>query len=205
MTFPQYPQRMSPAQQYEPAPTPPSNGVGIASLILGIISFLIAFIPFVGIAGIITGLLAVIFGIVALVKGQIKALAIVGTVLGAVSLAIAIGVTYLTYLGISMVGNAISSASADMSKPHEVRYVVTAQTKAKVTYSSGTGTSNDEVTGTWEKNAEFTRYQSFSISVRDSQPTETGKVTCEIFVDGQSVSKNSGLGSIQCSGSVPGR
>lgn len=73
--------------------TPPTNGLAVAALVLGIVGFLLMPIPlFVGwILGGVPDILAVIFGIVGIVKAGERrntglALAIVGLCLGSVSL-----------------------------------------------------------------------------------------------------------------------
>lgn len=64
--------------------------MGIASLILGILSFLISFTFFVDL-GLILGILAVVLGIIAIVKKVNKGMAIAGVILGGLALMITFG------------------------------------------------------------------------------------------------------------------
>lgn len=61
------------------------KGLAISALVVGIVAFVIAWIPVLGIAGIIAGAVAVVLGIIAAVKKQPKGYAITGIVLGALA------------------------------------------------------------------------------------------------------------------------
>ena len=73
---------------------PPSNGLAIGALVLGIGSLLFAFIPFVGFASVPFAIGAVVLGVIGLGKsreiGQGKGLAIGGLVTGALALAVSV-------------------------------------------------------------------------------------------------------------------
>ena len=67
-----------------------NTGLGIASLVLGIIAFITCFIPYVNVISYLLGLLAIIFAIVTFVNKQAKkVLAIIGIVLAILSIIIA--------------------------------------------------------------------------------------------------------------------
>ncbi|MET9290553.1 DUF4190 domain-containing protein [Streptomyces sp. NPDC003077] len=91
----QQPYYPPPPQMGMPAPQAARNGLGIAALILGIIGAVFGLIPlFFWLAGIL-GLLALIFGLVGMgraKRGQAtnKGVAITGTILGAISLILAV-------------------------------------------------------------------------------------------------------------------
>lgn len=68
--------------QQVPPKKPVGNGLGIASLVLGIISLVF----FCTCANIITGILAIIFGIIQLVKGGNKGMPIAGIATSAISI-----------------------------------------------------------------------------------------------------------------------
>ena len=66
--------------------------MGIAALVLGIISMIIGFIPFCGMIAFVPAIIGVILGIVDIVKksksGEKKAISIVGLVLSAVAIVV---------------------------------------------------------------------------------------------------------------------
>jgi hypothetical protein len=68
-----------------PAPT---NGMAIASLVLGIVSVLIVWIPVVGILGTVMALIGLVLGILSLRRLEGRGLAIGGIVCAGVSLVI---------------------------------------------------------------------------------------------------------------------
>lgn len=63
---------------------PPSNGMGTAAMVLGIVSIILAFIPLIGFIAWITSPLALIFGLIGLTKAP-RGGAIAGVVLGGVA------------------------------------------------------------------------------------------------------------------------
>lgn len=72
---------------------PPSNGIGTAAGVLGIVGAVLMFIPIIDYLAIILGVLAVIFGAVGINRskrlgGAGKGMAITGLVLGLISIAI---------------------------------------------------------------------------------------------------------------------
>src|SRR4051794_30405507 len=105
--------QMPPVQPGYQGPMPGANkpsGMAVASLVLGIVSFLFCWIPWIGFISWITAILAVIFGIVA--RGKVRkgeggggGMAMAGMVLGIVYLSIAIIGVILLILGFSMFGN----------------------------------------------------------------------------------------------------
>ena len=64
--------------------------MGIASLVLGIISIILAFVPFIWILAIVTSIVGLVLGIVSLVKKVNKGQSIAGIVLCAITLILAI-------------------------------------------------------------------------------------------------------------------
>jgi hypothetical protein len=114
----------SPAQPYAPTyagqagPFPggprPSSGLAVAALVVGIISLVLAWIPVVNLVSILGGIAALILGIVALRKANRgvaggKGMAVAGTVLGGVSLVLAIVVN--VFFGVA-IDEAINSAES---------------------------------------------------------------------------------------------
>ena len=62
-----------------------SKGMAVAALVLGIVSVIFCWIPFLNIIAWITAILGVVFGIIGMVKKQ-GAMAIVGLILSAVAI-----------------------------------------------------------------------------------------------------------------------
>lgn len=78
-----------------PAPASPRNGLGLAALIVGIVSLLVALIPVVGILGGLGGVVAVVLGVIALVRvrrgvATNRGASITGVVLGGLAVLAAI-------------------------------------------------------------------------------------------------------------------
>ena len=100
------------------------QGLGIAALILGIISFVVAFIPCVGIFAIITAGIAIILGILGISQASRansphKGLSIGGLVVGIIALMVAI-IQIVVIVGISEnaggIGNKIEDIIGDIEK-----------------------------------------------------------------------------------------
>ena len=80
------------------------SGLGIAALVVGIISLIFAFIPVINFISYVLGLLALIFGIISAAKNASKGQAIAGIILGSLSLLIAYFMTIL-FVSILHIGN----------------------------------------------------------------------------------------------------
>lgn len=85
-------------QGYQQGYGQPRNGLGIAALVVGIISLLVAWIPFIGLAGALGGIIAIILGVMGL--GRVRrgeatnrGMNIAGIVLGAIALILGIVTT----------------------------------------------------------------------------------------------------------------
>jgi hypothetical protein len=111
------PTAASPAGSPDPASVPGSRrgkGLAIAALVLGVVAFLGAFIPFVDYVVVVPALVAIVLGIIALVRRSAgRALAWTGLVLGVVGLVLSIvlAVVY-TNAFISAVDESSTSAPA---------------------------------------------------------------------------------------------
>ncbi|AJT41395.1 hypothetical protein [Psychromicrobium lacuslunae] len=197
-----------PQQPYQLQPMPQqsqSNGFGIAALVVGIVALVISFIPFLGWGAFVLGPIAIILGILGVVlkKGSKKGTSITGIILGAIAVVIAIIVAAITALAITGISNAINSASAEISQKSEgtseVEYIVTTKGgSATVSYGSSGGTSQKTVTSDWKETAKLTGFDVATLSVI-GDVTATGQtVSCEIKIDGKSVSKQSGNTSVSC-------
>ncbi|WP_382304240.1 DUF4190 domain-containing protein [Herbiconiux sp. UC225_62] len=99
------------------APTSGGNGLGIASIIVGGVAFIGAFIPFLNYAVWFVALVGLVLGIIALVrKGRSKGLAIGGTILSGVALILSIVLAVVYTFGfIGAVNEAIDEGLATIT------------------------------------------------------------------------------------------
>ena len=106
MTYEPYPVQPDPygSVGYPPQPPAPQQqrGFGIASMVVGIISLLLAFIPFIGFVSFLLGLVAIGLGIFAVVKWRGRGQGIAGIITGAVSLIVALVVTLIASAFVSI-------------------------------------------------------------------------------------------------------
>jgi hypothetical protein len=193
----QTPQQNPPYGQYPDqggygyqAPVQEKKGLAISALVLGIVALVLGVIPGIGFLSFILGPLAIIFGIIALIKKQKKGMSITGIVLGALGVIAAIVITAIIA---TIFGNAVGE--------HTVQYRVTSEGPATVQYFDGTTVGQEEIPGDWETEIDFTGLPFGQISVMG----DSGTVTCEIIMDGQSVASNSGTGQVDCISGEPGQ
>lgn len=200
----QYPS--APAPQYypgTPAPQKPSNGLGVAALVLGIVAILFSFIPIINFVAYIAGILAVIFGIIALVKKAPKGMPVTGLILGIVAIALASIINAITAAAVVSVSNsvdqAIASESAKADADHKIEYLVTVNDgEASINYGKSGSSSTVKSKKDWSKEATMKGNESASLSVTGDFTTEGQKLTCEIKLDGKSVDKQEGTSSVSC-------
>lgn len=106
MTYEPYPVQPDPYASGSYPPPPPAQqgkGFGIASMIVGIVAVLLAFIPIIGLVSFVLGLVAIGLGIFAVIKRRGKGQGIAGIITGAVSILVAIVVTIIASAFISIV------------------------------------------------------------------------------------------------------
>ncbi|NKX50687.1 hypothetical protein HER39_08925 [Arthrobacter deserti] len=164
-------------------PPRPKSGLALTALALGIAAVVFAMIPVVGVLSLIIGLLALVFGIVALVQRQKKSLAVAGMVLGVLGVLIAGAVTaFLAFFVARTVGD------------HTVRYRVTTDQPATVTYFNGRETVDRQVEGSWEDEFSYNGLPIGAVTV----DVPGGRATCEVILDGQPISSNEGNGRVEC-------
>lgn len=89
---------------------PQSNGLAVASLVLGILSILFAWIPIIGLIAWILAPLGLVFGLVALGKPVGKGMAIAGSICSGVGLLICL--LWVIGLGMAASSSAIISDTA---------------------------------------------------------------------------------------------
>jgi hypothetical protein len=197
-TVPQ-PQPQS-STEYAPVPPKRGNGWGVTALVLGVIAVVLSFIPVVNIAGIVLGALAAVFGIIGLVlKGRSKGTSIAGLILGVVAIVIASIVLAITAATVSAVDDAVKKVDEDSKAEHTIEYIVTVdQGTASVTYGATDGSSNEDIEGTWTKKQTVAGWDATSVMVTGDFETQGQKLTCEIKVDGETVTEQSGTSSVNC-------
>ena len=81
---------------------PPSNGIGTAAGVLGIIAIILSFVPYIDFAGVLLGILAIIFGAVGMGRakrmgGHGRGMAVTGLVLGIISVALFVILLVVVY------------------------------------------------------------------------------------------------------------
>jgi hypothetical protein len=85
---------MTDADPYAGGPTPaaqPTNGMAVASLVLGVLSILFVWIPFVGLISWVLAPIGLVLGLVALGKPSGRGLAIAGAICSGIGLLGCIG------------------------------------------------------------------------------------------------------------------
>ncbi|MCZ2403658.1 hypothetical protein IV498_10800 [Paenarthrobacter sp. Z7-10] len=144
------------------------------------------------------GPVAIILAVIGLTrKFAKKGTSVAGLVLGAIAIIVAIIVT-------AIVAAAVTSIDKSVNAEHKIDYVVTTTGPAHVSYWTGGGTSTEDVKADWKKTVTAKGFDISSLTVTGDY-SKASKVSCEILVDGKSVSKNSGSGTAAnalCSGST---
>jgi len=96
-----------PVSMSNPAPTPitktvqPTNGIAVAAMVVGIISLILVWVPFVGFVG---GIAAIVLGIIALKKTIGKGMSIAGIVTGAISILCSLVIAFMFLAGLAILG-----------------------------------------------------------------------------------------------------
>ncbi len=169
--------------------TRPSNGLGTAGFVVGLIGLVLSFIPLIGVVAWPLVILGTIFSAIGVAKAGSgratnKGLAIAGLVVSLVGLVICI-------LQAAVWGKAINDVNEEAQREAVIVYEVTGDApSADVTYSTfGDSMTTDQETVTtlpWRKEVTATGL------VKDGQlivmaGQEGGSVTCTITVDGEEV------------------
>ena len=91
--------------------------MGVAALVLGIISIIIGFIPFCGAIALLPAIVGLVLGIIDTVKkskkGEPKGMSIAGLVLSAVAIAIIIFWVFVISVGIGMTASTINEMDSN--------------------------------------------------------------------------------------------
>lgn len=186
------------------APQPPrkSAALAIVALVLGALAFVFSFIPVINVMAFVLALVALACALISLVrKLGGKAMAIIGLLLAVISFIIALVINVVVVAAIGSAANeaskSIASYSAQASAPHTIQYKVTTSGAATVHYWTPGGTSQTDVTAPWSQDVTSTGFTSAFVSVTASDyQDKSATVSCEVIIDGKSVAKNTGSGSL---------
>ena len=196
-----YPHTPAPA----PAPVQPSNGLGTAGFVVGLIGLLFSFLPVIGVIAWPLVILGVIFSAVGISRANKgaatnKGLAIAGLTVSIIGLVICI-------LWAAAFGNAANEVREEANRPATIVYDVTGDaTNVTITYTTFgdnlASSSEPAATLPWTKQIEVTGLVKGGSLTVTTGP-DGGTVKCTVTIDGKQVSTNSstGAGAIAtCSG-----
>ncbi|MDN5668461.1 MAG: hypothetical protein L0G87_08710 [Renibacterium salmoninarum] len=153
----------------------PGSGLAITALVLGVVALLLAALPFVSLIALLLGTAAVVLGIVALVRRT--------------------------------AGQAVSNSDRRMAeetwvniapKRYAIRIVVASDIPVTVRYQAGEGAQSAEADGAWYQDFPDSVLALASVNVIPQDFSVVGSFSCEIFVDGVSVAKESGSNFVSC-------
>ncbi|NCT91027.1 DUF4190 domain-containing protein [Cellulomonas sp. APG4] len=102
----------------QPAPSK-TNGLGIAALIVGILSLLICYIPFVGFVSVLGGIIAVVLGILGMRKakdGQTggRGMSLAGLITGAIALLVAVVINVFVIIGLNSLDSSLDDSLQEL-------------------------------------------------------------------------------------------
>lgn len=184
-----YPQQGFPQHGFPlGAPGPRGNGVGVAALVIGIVAVVVALIPLLGMVAFGLGPIAVILGVIGIfLKNRKTGMAITGLILGVIATVVAVLVT-------SVVAASVQAVDDSLNAEHQVKYVVTTNGSANVSYWDGDGMSSKDVSGDWSKKVTVDSLTLPSMTVTGDLMDKSGEVSCTIYVDGKKASNQTGQG-----------
>lgn len=179
------------------------NGLGVASLIVGIIGLVLCCIPFAAYGGLVLVVIGLILGIIGLImKHRAKGTAIAGTIISGVGLIIGIVMAIVTAGIVAGLGAAVTNLNEQLNAEHTVVYEVTGTVgTASVSFNvpdgdSSVSESNTETPIPFTKT--FTSTGAFNLySVSASAMVDGAELVCKITVDGVVVKEDRASGSVQ--------
>jgi hypothetical protein len=208
-------QPVPPVPTQEVLITRKGNGFGIAALILGILSFVGAFIPFLNYGAIFMAVVGLALGIVGLIaKNRPRGGAIAGVILSALGLILSIIMVILYTAVFFGVSKAVDDQKKEAAKSHSVVYTLSGDsTDADVTYSTeNNGTFGEESangqtlpftkTITVKGSSDSFTFNDFTLTGINGTTGTT--ITCAITLDGKTIATQTSTGqfaSVTCSGS----
>lgn len=166
----------------------PSNGLGVAALVLGILAIVLAFVPILGFASYPLALVGIVLGAVGLARVRARratnrGVTVAGLVLSIVGLVCVIIATVL-YVGAINAG--VQGVDRALNAPHNVTYQVTAtRGTVLVTYTTGQGGTAQAsgVATPWSTDVTVTgstAVLSASTSLDTRRPNQAVGLTCSI-------------------------
>ncbi|MDQ4491918.1 hypothetical protein RBS60_17090 [Sinomonas sp. ASV486] len=193
-----------PAGQGPVWPREQRNGsaLAIVALVLGALAFVFSFIPIVNVMAFVLAIAGVVCALISLVRRMGgKAMAIIGLVLAVIAIVTAVVVNVVVAAAVSSASTAVSKSletySAKASAKHTIEYKVSTNGAATVHYWAPDGSSQTDVAADWSKDVTSTGFASALLSVTASDyQNKNAAVSCEIIIDGHSVAKKTGSGSL---------
>ncbi|MFC0681735.1 MmpS family transport accessory protein [Lysobacter korlensis] len=187
-----------------PAPIKKANGLGIASLVLGILALAGSFIPFINYGSGFLAFLGLIFGVIGLfIKYRARGMAVAGTIISAIALILSIflSIAYTAGFVNSMNENMAEEEAAANREITVVYEVEGAAQDASIYYVSADDEGSEQVTGhalpftkeyTVKAGGEWD-WSFYSLNASNGID-DTGEITCRITIDGEVVSENTSTG-----------
>ena len=209
-----------PSYALKPPQGRPFNGFGLASLIIGALSLLFAFVPFANYASGFFALVGVVLGIVGLVlKGRSKVLAAIGTAVSALALILSITLAIVYTAGFfSTMSNSIeeveslqsAAANTDIPVVYEITGDAASVDVSYSTYSTASSGTEQADGQALPLEMEFTvatrsDLDSASFFLTGMTGQAGGSIMCRITVDGHVVSETTSSGPfsvVACSSSA---
>lgn len=145
------------------APLPTKNGIATAALVCGIIGVLLAWMPFLVVAGFVLAVLALVFGVQGIRRANVtntgRGLAVSGVVLGAVGVALSVVGVLISIAAIREVRDFMNPA------PHEVAIV-------DCVVSGGTAQATGTITNRGDERTGFTVFIQIAVGGERSEHVE---------------------------------
>ncbi|TAJ46859.1 MAG: DUF4190 domain-containing protein [Herbiconiux sp.] len=210
-----------PAYPTTPQPVPPPgspkrrNTFGLVALILAIVAFVGAFIPFFNYVAGLIALVALVLGIIALfIKGRGRGTAIAGLIIGFIALLVAIVLAIVyTFVffgnlatsigsgsGSGSSGTGIDGSTRQISLIYQVGGTGSDVSVSYTTYADGISATQQQTGQTLPFEQEYTvgtggaaTYNSYTLTATNG--AVDGDVTCRIILDGTVVAEQTSTGS----------
>ena len=182
---PQYPQAPGAAQPPAP-PYPPQQpgatqpkGLAISALIVGIVSLVFCWVPFIGILG---GIAAVILGIIALKKAQSKGMSITGLITGGLAV-IASGIFIIvTVMFVGAIAASGDQAVKDLEQlSEELESSATPDITEVPSDSTDSGTDSGTDSASGDRSPEFCTALDSVISASESTSASATEIPAELL------------------------
>ncbi len=172
------------------APLPPSNGLGTAALVLGILAILLAFVPILGFVSYPLAILGIVFGLVGLrrVSRRVatnRGVALTGLITSVLGFVLVI-VSTVAYVGAINAG--VQGVNDSINAVHNITYRASSSTGGDVivTYTAGKNGSGSQTQAKspWSVDTTVTgsvAVLTVSSSIDISRPGKQEGVTCSII------------------------